>query len=386
MAQPSKQTTSDGPPRRLRPGMLRVGRILGVPIYLTASWLLLAVVVTLGYGRLIRSDRPPLLSFALGAGVVVCLLGSVLLHELGHAVVARRFSVGVRGITLELLGGFTEMDQDAPTPRAEAAIALAGPAVSLVLALAAGALIPLTTRGSVLSDLAFQAAFSNAIVAVFNVLPGLPLDGGRALRAGVWRLTGDPRRADQIAGWAGRGLALATLAGTILLYGHAPVVTVIVLAFMFMVALTLWNGASEAITSAEVKRRLPLLNAGRMAHPLYLVPHGTPLAEALRQRDASPALRPVIGIADAAGKVIALVSGSAIVSVPRERRPWVDVDSIASTVVPSQRIPADANGAAMLDAVNANPGSDLLVTMGEDVIGVLRVTDVISALQTGTDG
>jgi Zn-dependent protease len=379
-------TPADAPPRRARrPGTVQVARILGVPIYLTFSWMLLAGLVTLGYGGVVGGHRSPLENYLLGAGVVVCLLVSVLLHELGHAVVARRYGVGVRGITLELLGGFTEMDRDAPRPGPEAAIALAGPAVSFALALTAAALIPITPRGTVIGDLAFQLAFSNAIVAAFNVLPGLPLDGGRALRAGIWRITRDPQRADRIAGWAGRGIALATLGATVLLYAHARFLTVIGLLFMLMVALTLWNGASEAIQMAEVKRRLPQLQAGRMARPLFLVPHGTPLAEALRRRDESAANQPVIGIEDAAGRVVALVSGPAVAAVPLERRPWVDVDSVASTVAAGQRIPASSNGTAMLAAVQANPGSDLLVTVGEDVIGVLRVVDVISALQSGSD-
>jgi Zn-dependent protease len=387
MAQPREDPRTDQPPQRARrPGTLPIGRAFGVPVFITFSWLLLAVVVTLAYGNYVRGRSSGTVSYLLGAGVVVCLFVSVLLHELGHAVVARHYRVGVRGITLELLGGFTEMDADAPTPRAEALIALAGPGVSCALALGSGALIPVTNRGSVLGDLAFQLAFSNALVAVFNVLPGLPLDGGRALRAGIWAITGDPRRADRVAGWAGRAIALVTLAATILLYAHARAITVIVLVFMMMVSLTLWNGASDAIQMAEVKRRLPTLRAGPMARPLHLVPRGTPLAEALRQRDESGAEQPVLGIADAAGRVIALISGPAIATVPVERRPWVDVDSVASSVVPAQRIDAESTGSAMLDAVQANPGSDLLVTVGEDVIGVLRVIDVIAALQTRTDG
>ena len=169
-------------PRPPRYGAWQVARIMGVPIYLTASWILLAVIIIVGYGPYAGAGHSKIAAYGLGLSIVVCLLLSVLLHELGHAVVARRFRVGVRGITLELLGGFTEMESEAPTPRAEAAIALAGPAVSFAIAIVTGALVPLTTRGTVLGDLTFQLAATNALVAIFNVLPGLPLDGGRALR------------------------------------------------------------------------------------------------------------------------------------------------------------------------------------------------------------
>src|SRR3712207_9310917 len=97
--------------------------------------LVLAVLVTVVYGGWVRGQLglPPPVAYAIGFGFVVCLLGSVLLHELGHALTARRYGIGVRGITLELLGGYTEMDRESPTPRVDALISLAGPAVALVL-------------------------------------------------------------------------------------------------------------------------------------------------------------------------------------------------------------------------------------------------------------
>jgi Zn-dependent protease len=321
----------------------------------------------------------------------VCLVVSVLLHELGHAFVARRYGVGVRGITLELLGGFTEMDREAPSPRSEAAIALAGPGVSLVLALLGGLAIPITDRGTVLGDIAIQFALSNAIVAVFNGLPGLPLDGGRALRAGVWAATRNPYKADVAAGWAGRVIALATLGVTVVLFlggGVLPYVSVLLLA---LVALTIWSGASAAITTARVKAKLPELSAGRLARPLFLVPTGTPLAEALRRRDEShrddgTLHRLVLGIADGIGRVVGVVDSREVATVPVERRPWVSVDSVSQRVTPTQRVAAESTGEAVLAAIQAHPGEDLLVTVGEDVVGVLRVTDFISELSSRRGG
>lgn len=341
------------------------------------------MLVVLGFGRYVGAGRlSPGVTYLLGAVVVVFLLVSVLLHELGHALVARRYAVGVRGITLEILGGYTEMDRDAPSPRAEAAIALAGPGVSIVLGAVAGAFVPLVTRGTLVGDLLFYFAVSNLLVGVFNVLPGLPLDGGRALRAGIWRVTRDPRRADLWAGWAGRVVAVATVSSALLLYLWLHVFTLLGMIFMIMISGTLWSGAGEAIRTAEVRRRLPLMRAGKMIKPLHLVPSGTPLAEALRQRDEKAGTPASLGISDSAGRVIALVNGSAAAIVPLERRPWVDVDTVASPVVPEQRIPAETAGPGVLEAVAANPGRDLLVTVGEDVIGILRITDVISMLES----
>lgn len=178
--------------QKTRPGRM-VGRVLGTPVYVNPSMLLLALVVTVVYGGYAATELglPGPFAYAVGFGFVVCLLGSVLLHELGHALTARRFGIGVRGITLELLGGWTEMDRDAPSPRVDALVSLAGPAVSLVLGgLATGAALLLPDR-TIAGEIAFQLAASNVIVAVFNVLPGLPLDGGRALRALLWAVFKD---------------------------------------------------------------------------------------------------------------------------------------------------------------------------------------------------
>src|SRR5262245_51559845 len=266
MAQPTPPPAPPGPATGpARRGMLRVGRIAGVPSYLTSSWVVLAVLVTVGYGSFYGggAGRDSTLNYLLGAGIVACLVVSVLLHEIGHALIARRYKVGVRAITLELLGGFTEMDRDAPTPRAEAAIALAGPAVSLVLAGVGTALVTVTDRGTILGDFAVQFALSNLIVAIFNGLPGLPLDGGRALRALVWRVTRNPYRADVVAGWAGRVIALATLAATMGVYLFGSVLAPFGLIFLGLVAVTLWDGAAASIRGAEVKARLAHLQAGR---------------------------------------------------------------------------------------------------------------------------
>ncbi len=372
---------SGAPARQARPGAIQVARLWGVPVYLTVSWVLFAAVVMFGYGNYLAVGRPTYVRYLLGAGVMVSLLVSVLLHELGHALVARAYGVGVRGITLELLGGYTEMDREATTPRSEAAIALAGPGVSFALAGVASLTILVTDRGTLMGDFAVQITLTNLIVAVFNGLPGLPLDGGRALRALVWAATGSQRRADLVAGWSGRVLALLTFAATLVLYAQERFLTLLGVVFMTMVAVTIWTGASAVLRAAEVRRRLPTVQAGRMARRLHLVPAGTPLAEALRQRDELGQPLPVLGISDASGQVVALVNPAEAAAVPVPRRPWTSVNEVSKAVAKAQRVPAEATGSALLDAVQANPGHDLLVTVGEDVVGVLSVADLIAALE-----
>ncbi len=203
---PMEENSRPRRPADRKPG-LAVGRVFGVPVYLNASMVLLAVLVTVLYGEFVRRQLglSQLVGYAVGFGFVVCLLGSVLLHELGHALTARHYRIGVRGITLELLGGYTEMDREAPSPRIDLLISLAGPAVSFVLGLAAVAATLALPDHTLPNQLAFQLAVSNVIVAVFNSLPGLPLDGGRALRAAVWAISRDRHLGTEVAGWVGSG-------------------------------------------------------------------------------------------------------------------------------------------------------------------------------------
>src|SRR6266511_4212540 len=324
------------PPQRPGRGMgIALGRVAGVPVFLTASWVFLAVLITIvyrGYLGVRRPELPGPTAYLVGAGLVLCLLLSVLLHELGHALAARRYGIGVRGITLELLGGYTELDRDAPSPKVELVVSLAGPAVSLVLgvlAVFAAAVLPDRT---LFEELAFQLALSNLVVAVFNALPGLPLDGGRALRAGIWAVSHDRHLAGRLG------------------------------------------------------PRVPLLNARQLARPLFPVPSGTPLAEAQRRYgeavDPADTHEPVVAVVNSAGQLVGLVDEIAAAQVPAERRPWITVDTVARSLDPGRVLPAELSGQALVEAVRANPSSEYVVTVGEDVLGVLRVADVVHVLES----
>jgi Zn-dependent protease len=368
-----------GAPRR--PG-IPLGLVLGVPVFLHVSWLVLAVFVTLAYGQIVqaRTDLSPPAAYLVGFGFVVCLVFSVLLHELGHALTARRYGIGVRGITLELLGGYTEMDGDAPRPRVELVVSLAGPAVSLLLGVLAAVATAVLSTDTLVGLIMFQVAAANILVAAFNSLPGLPLDGGRALRAVVWALRGDRHLGTLVAGWSGRVVAAVTLSGAALLYA-AQALTLFGLVFMLIVAFTLWQGASASIRLARISARFPLIDVSRLARPVFAVPTGTPLAEAQRRAEEAGREAGALGVADSTGRLVALVHPEAAAAVPVERRPWIPVDSVAHTVSDMSSIPVEMRGEAVVRVVQQNPGTEYLVTSGDDVVGVLRLTDLAHLLE-----
>ena len=248
-------------------GTLRIGRIAGVDVLVRSSWLIVAVLIAVLVAPAVERATPGLGAWRYVAGIAfaVLLYLSVLVHEMSHALMARRYGLPVRSITLHFMGGVTEIDGEPDTPGREFGVSVVGPLTSLGLGLVFLLLCPVTPDG--LLRLAVEMlAGANLIVGVLNLVPGLPLDGGRVLRAGVWKATGDPHRATIVAGWGGRvaaGAALAYPLGRQIATGTPTSVTDYILAFV--ISTFLWGGASAAILSGKVRRRLPVLSARSLA-------------------------------------------------------------------------------------------------------------------------
>ena len=189
-----------------------LGKILGIPIGLDYSWFLIFVLLTWSlatgyYPAEFKNWSPPLYWFV-GAVTAIMLFVSVLIHELGHSVVALRYKIPVRSITLLIFGGVAQIGAEPPSAMAEFLIAIAGPVVSFALAIFFYALAAIVTGIQPLLGLAKYLAYINLAVAVFNLIPGFPLDGGRVLRAIIWAITKNLRRATLIAANVGRFFGL----------------------------------------------------------------------------------------------------------------------------------------------------------------------------------
>ena len=219
-------------------------------------------------------------------------------------------------------------------------------------------------------------AGANLIVGVLNLIPGLPLDGGRVLKAAVWAATGDVLKGTTVAAWTGRMTAVAALASPLLqepVLGDPPDIFDVVLSGM--VALFLWSAASAALAPAQARSSLPALVARRLARRALAVPDDLRLAEAVRRAREAEAgsLITVTG----SGRPVGLVSEAALVATPEERRPWVAVSTVARTIEPGMSLPAGIEGEPLVRAMTEVPAHEyLLVEDDGSIYGVLAAADV----------
>lgn len=364
-----------------------MGRPFGVPVYVAPSWFLVAALITWVFGDRLETVLPDLgaARYLVALFFAVAFYASVLVHELAHTVAALRYRLPVRRIRLQFFGGVSEIEKESETPGREFVLAFVGPLLSLVLAGIFYAGMHVTRDGSIPGVLLAGLMISNLIVAAFNLLPGLPLDGGRMLRAVVWGLTGKPMAGTVAAAWTGRALALAVLVGLPWLtrseilgndaadLGGMDTVTDALLAAIL--AGIIWTGAGNSLRMARLREHLPRLRARTLTRRAVPVPPATPLSEALRRADEAGARALVV--VDADGEPTALVRETAIAAVPGHRRPWIDTGSLAQPLTEGMRVSADLSGEELLDALRTTPATEYLVVEATgEIYGVLSAQDV----------
>ncbi|MFI7018056.1 site-2 protease family protein [Streptomyces sp. NPDC050164] len=368
-------------------GGLLMGRPFGVPVYVAPSWFLVAALITWVFGGQLERVLPELgaARYLVSLFFAVAFYASVLVHELAHTVAALRFKLPVRRIQLQFFGGVSEIEKEAETPGREFVLAFVGPLLSLALAGVFYAAVQTVEPGTVPGVLLAGLMISNLIVAAFNLLPGLPLDGGRMLRAVVWKVTGKPMSGTIAAAWVGRALAVSVLIGLPLLtqsgalgteaVDSVGMDTVLDALLAAILAAIIWTGAGNSLRMARLREHLPELRARALTRRAVPVETDTPLSEALRRANAAGARALVV--VDAHGNPLSLVREAAIVGVPEHRRPWVAVSGLAQDLTDGMRVSAELSGEELLDALRATPATEYLVVeeTGE-IYGVLSAADV----------
>jgi len=352
-----------------------VARPFGIPVHISPYWFVIAGIFILLYAHDLDGTLTGDVRYLVAAAFVVLLYLSVLVHELSHSIVARSFGLPVRRILLYPLGGVSEIEREPQTPFREFAVSAAGPLLSLVLGLASLEATRTVAVGTIPWIVLRQLMFANLFVAAFNFLPGLPLDGGRMLRAIIWKLTGRPGSATIVAAWVGRVLAIAVLVVVPLKMDSSG--GLFSWAWAAAIAAFMWTGAGQAIRATRFRARLPELQARRLARRAISVQASTPLAEAIRQADESRAR--AIVVVDHESKPIAILNEAAVMATPPQRRPWIDAGTLARSIEPSLILAADLSGMALLDAMRRAPASEyLLVEPSGQVYGVLAARDLDS--------
>jgi Zn-dependent protease len=363
-------------------GGIRLGSVLGVPVHIGPSWFLMAAFLTVSIAAAAAPSTGSTTAYVIGGSFAVLLGLSVLLHEIGHCLVARAFRLPVRRITIGFMAGATEITEPPQTPGREYAVAAAGPMVSLLLAGIGLGLRPLFDDTSLSGRVVDNLAITNGLIAAFNMLPGLPLDGGRVLRALIWKVNGNPERATWAAAWAGRVVAVILVPVLLVVvlpwagYGGDRATNIVWAAVLAGYLFTL---ATATLRQSQARSRLPQVTVEALARPALRVPADLPLSEAVR-RAQEAGVRGLV-VVDSADRIEAVVSEAAVIATPEQRRPWITVGTLSKRVDPEMVLDSRLAGESLLAAMRANPAGEYVTQdafTGE--VRVLVAEDVAKAL------
>jgi len=307
----------------------RLATIGGVPVYIGRSWPIIALIIVTTFGPGIASSRPylGLGAYAVAAAYAVLLLVSVLAHEAAHAVVATCAGYSVHRVVADLWGGHTAYNSSNARPGASALVAIAGPAANAALALVGWLAMPYID-GDISSRLVRAIWFTNAFVAGFNLLPGLPLDGGFLVDSLVWRITGKRESGLIAAGWCGRVVTVSVVLwflGLPLLNGQRPDLFNVVWALF--IGGFLWVGATNAIRSGRGSRLMAGIRIDSVWRRAAVLSARASAAQAMSLRADGPGGTVVI-VEDDWRNAIGLLDDEALGAIPEPSLGGVLVTSV----------------------------------------------------------
>ena len=357
----------------------RVGSILGIPLFIDRSWFIILVLITLANGLNPAWQRDwGDLAWVMGFAMALLLFGSVLLHELGHSIAAKLQGIGVNSITLFLFGGIASIDRESKTPGNAFKVAIAGPLVSFGLFLLLLGFVQVSTLPAPISLVLFNVAYINLVLTLFNLIPGLPLDGGQVLKALVWKVTNSriqgirwAARSGQILGW----LAIALGLGMILFNQDYSGLWIAAIGWF-----ALRNAAAYQQVTNLQEAMLALTAADAMMRDFRVVDAATSLrsfAEAYLLEDHHPPQY----FAASEGRYRGLVSIEAIRTI--ERGQW-DQRTLQDIAQPLLTIPSVRENTSLIEAIAkledlAQPSLTVL-TPADAVAGVLDRGDIVRAI------
>lgn len=369
---------------------IRLGKIWGIPIGLNISWFLVFGLVTwslaTGYFPAEYPQLSPVVNWLLGLITSILFFVSVLLHELGHAYMALREKIAVRAINLFIFGGVAQIEGEPQTAGAEFRISIIGPIVSLGLAAFFGLLWLLDREIPWLAAPSVWLARINLILAIFNMIPGFPLDGGRVLRAGIWKATGSFQKANRAATFSGQiiafifmGVGVLVILGGNLFNG---------LWFIF-IGWFLQNAAASSYAQSTMQQTLQSLRVEQvMARQWPQIPSRTPLSLLMEEQILRGGPRYVFlardgyGYDEADQRPSGMLSLTDISRIPQQSWPFTPAEQI---MVPWDRLVSVSATTDLLNALRimgeANVAQVPVLDHSGQIVGVLSREQVFNTIR-----
>jgi Zn-dependent protease len=359
-----------------------LGRILGIPIGLDYSWFLIFVLLTwtmaVGYYPAEFKNWPIAQYWIVGAMTAIMLFVSVLLHELGHSVVAIRYKVPVRSITLFIFGGLSQIGTEPPTAGAGFWISIAGPAVSFALAALFGLLQSIVSNIEPLLALLKYLAYINVALGLFNLVPGFPLDGGGVFRAIVWGVTHDMRRATLIAANVGRGIAFLFI-----LFGVWQMFSGNFINGMW-IAFIGWFLESAAVAQVKQQTLQGVLSGHKVSEAMRrdftAVAPDTTLEHLVNDHILGAGRRSLV--VKRGDRAVGLLTLHHIKEIPRSDWPSMTAAQAMVSAEQMKRVRPDTELWAALEEMDRDGVNQLPVMVDGQIQGMLSREDVISYLRT----
>lgn len=363
-------------------GNLTLGRLGGVQVRIHWSWLVVFALIVWSLAATVFPSQNPELSdgvhLAMAVAAALVFFASVLLHELGHAWQARRDGLEIDGITLWLFGGVAQFKGAFPNPGAEFRIAIAGPLVTVVLS---GGFMLLVLAGlpSAVDGVAAWLGYINLTLLVFNLIPALPLDGGRVLRAALWRARGDLDWATRVAADVGMGFGYLFIALGVLMFIVEGSFSGAWLAFIGWFLLQAATAEARYVATEQALAGLHVRDL-MVRNPVVVDPDIT--VGRFLDEVASSRRFTTYPVVDPGGRPIGLLAFSSVAAVPRSE--W-DTRRVRDTMIALDRVPLLAETTSAVEALadlSSRPGQNRgLVVNNGDLDGLLSITDLARALE-----
>jgi Zn-dependent protease len=364
-------------------GNIRVGNLFGIPFYVNPSWFLVLALVTWDYGGGLAAQFPGLLGgvpLLLGLVTALLLFASVVAHELGHSFVALRQGIGVQSITLFLFGGLASLEKESETPAEAFWVAIAGPIVSLLIfgiATLVGTSAHLTgPMGSIVGLLAYV----NLTLGLFNLIPGLPLDGGNILKALVWKITGNPYKGVKFASRVGQAFGWLAIASGVLPFVLSGSLGNI---WNVLIGSFLLQNAGRSAQFARVQEQFTGLTAADA-----ITPNGPVVLDRLSLREFADKLilsrdnwRQFL-VVNADGMLMGAIAVDALQNIPNDLWATTLVGQLAQPIEASKTLHAEQPLLDVVKLLEETKGSTWPVIQNNGVlVGLLEKASIIRLIQ-----